>query len=173
MSPAARSLSAALALVAVAAVTAAVVTSGPRPSPRLPERLAVAPRSTPPAAPPTARDILGRGSALALTAQQRHELASLDRRWQGRARALTAAVDEAARELSAFMAEAAGARAVPLRDIRERAAVFSARSAELREERTRHAEAALALLTESQGHGLHELHPTTKGRGGTHEDQSN
>jgi hypothetical protein len=169
MTPAARSLSAGLALVAVAAGAALLTSGSPRPSPRLPEGSATAPRPAPPVAPPTAREILARASALALTAGQRRELEALDRRWQTREQALAAAAEDGQRELSAFMTEAGAGRSVPLRDIRERAAAFSERSAELREERARHAEAALGLLTTSQARQLLDMHTTPTRPGGTNE----
>ena len=103
----------------------------------------------PPVPPPTARDLLGRADALALTAEQRARLASLDRAWGEQAAALDRAVAAAHAEFERFT-RAASPRGTSVAEIQRRSAEYRELSAALRAARQRHAEAAQAVLSEVQ-----------------------
>jgi predicted acylesterase/phospholipase RssA len=119
------------------------------PAPRLERRLDPAARPpVPPAAPPSAREVLDRRAALALAPEQVMQLEALDRRWGEESRELTAAVARAQEEFTRFMGAQAGRASLP--EIQRQSASFRELSAELREQRRRHADAAAGLLTESQ-----------------------
>jgi hypothetical protein len=163
MSPGGRSLSTALALVAVAGL-ATVLTSGPvRESPRLPVASSAAARPRVQPAPRGAGDILAHAAALGLTPEQRARLETLDRQWRPRERDLLNAAADAQREMAAVTA---AGRAVDLREIQQRATGFSELSAELRAARTRHADDAARVLTETQARQLREVNTLTPPGGG-------
>jgi hypothetical protein len=86
---------------------------------------------------------------LALTAQQRARLASLDRAWGEQATALDQAVAAARAEFQRFTREASP-RGTSVAEIQRRSAQYRELSAALRAARQRHAEAAQAVLSEVQ-----------------------
>jgi hypothetical protein len=143
MSPHLRSLTATLALAAVATAYVLLQSRGERPAPRLPApALSTARPAALPAAPPTARVILDRAVVLDLEGHQLVHLEALDRVWRRETSGLGAAIHEAERELSAFMKEAQGSKGA---SIQKSTAVdgISQLSAELRARRQHHSEAAL------------------------------
>ncbi|HSB68468.1 MAG TPA: hypothetical protein VLT62_03925 [Candidatus Methylomirabilis sp.] len=150
MSLRARYLGMTLALVATG-LGAAVFQQWPRRDGlRPPARAEASP--TPASRPkplPTARDILDRGAALALTAEQAARLAALEERWKQESATVQTAAEEAGRGFSQFLKEQGSAR-TSLQEIQRRSADYRELSQELRELRRRHAEAAGAILTESQ-----------------------
>jgi hypothetical protein len=151
MNPHVRSLSAALALVIVAAAyfvfQARIERPGPpRPAPAL---SAARPTALPPARP-TARDILDQRVTLDLRGDQIVQLKALDRLWTREISGLTAMIHEAEREFSIFASAAQGTRRASLPEIQRRSAEWSQLSAELRERRQHHSDAALRVLAEWQ-----------------------
>ena len=154
MSPRRRYLSTTVALVAVVVAYALWQRPLDRPSPRLPAGSAAATRPATPPIPPTARGILDQATALGLTQAQIAGLRALDRTWTSEERALQRAVQDAERELVAFMKEAQGSGRASVQQIQQQSAEFSSLSATLRERRRRHSEAALHLLDGSQRHRL-------------------
>jgi len=160
MSPRLRYLSTTLALVAIGLGYALVHGWPARPAPRLVRPAAAARPSAP---PPTAREILDRGAALSLTADQKARLAALDERWRKESAGVHAATQEAQRELSRFLQEQGAAKA-SLQEIQRRSAEYREFSQELRELRQRHAEAVAQVLTGSQQRKLAVLTtPDTRG----------
>jgi hypothetical protein len=151
MSPHVRSLSAALALVIVAVAyfvfQARMERPGPpRPAPAL---SAARPAALPPA-PPTASEILDQRVTLDLRGDQIVRLKALDRLWTREISGLTAMIHEAEREFSVFASDAQGTRGASLPEIQRRSAEWSQLSAELRERRQHHSDAALRVLAEWQ-----------------------
>lgn len=161
MSPRLRYVSTTLALVAVGLGYAVIQGRAARPAPRIEARPVVARPLAPPL--PTAREILDRGTDLALTNDQRARLEALDQQWKKEPAGVQVAVQEAERELTQFMqAQASGKTS--LQEIQRRSADYRELSAELRELRQRHAEAAAHILTESQQRTLVLLtSPQTRG----------
>lgn len=154
MSPRVRYLSTTVALVA--AVLAYVLWQRPldRPTPRLPAGSAAAARPATPPMPPTARKILDQAMALGLTHDQIGRLQALDRAWTSEEGELQVAVEDAERELAAFMKEAQGSGRATVQQIQQRSTEFSSLNARLRERRRHHAEAALRLLDGPQRYRL-------------------
>jgi hypothetical protein len=110
-----------------------------------------------------AREILDRGAALSLAADQKARLAALDEQWKKESAGVQAAAQEAQREFSQFLQEQGTAKA-SLHEIQRRSADYRELSAELRGLRQRHAEAAAQILTESQQRELPLLtSPETRG----------
>jgi hypothetical protein len=156
-------------MLAVAAAYVAFQGGPPQPGPRL-ERPAPGVRvARQPGAPPprilTAREILDRRSELAVAPAQIARLETLDRQWKERNRDLDAALEAAQQEVSRYMqAQAAGRTS--LAELERRSADFRELSAELRERRRLHAEAAMEVLTEPQRrHVLPATSPETLGEG--------
>jgi hypothetical protein len=155
MNPHLRSLSATLALVAVATAYVLLQSRGERPAPRLPApALSAARPAALPAAPPTAREILDRAVMLDLGGHQLVRLEALDRLWRREIGGLEAAIHEAERELSGFMKEAQGSKGASIQAIQRRSMEFTQLSADLRERRRAHSEAALRVLADWQRHRL-------------------
>lgn len=98
--------------------------------------------------PSSARELLEWGRDLGLQPEQRAQLEALDVRWR-RESDLDAELQAAAREPSDFMKEARDRRGASLAELQRRSAGYRELSAALRERRLRHADEALALLTES------------------------
>ena len=113
-------------------------------------RTPVLTRPAMPAPPPTAREILDRGALLDLRAEQRTRLRALDARWAPESAAADARLRVATDEFARFMEDARGAGRANLADIQRRSAEISELSAEMREHRRRHADAAAAILTDWQ-----------------------
>ena len=135
-----------------------------RPAPPRPSR-PTAERPAPPVPLPTAPDLLERGDALGLTAEQRARLAALDRAWGEEAGGLDRAVAAARAEFERFTREASP-RGASVAEIQRQSAEYRELSAALREARRRHADAAQAVLTEAQRRSL-ARGPFTNVRGGT------
>ncbi len=151
MSARVRYLSTTLALVAVGVGYALIQARPWRPAPRLEARPAAVGRPVPPLpAPPTAREILDRETALFLTADQKARLVALDRKWKEESRGLEAALQAAEQEFSGFMKEAQVGGRTSLQEIQRRSAELSELSASLREQRRFHADAAAQMLTTQQ-----------------------
>ena len=160
MSPHVRSLSMALALVIVAAAYFGYQSRVERPGPPRPSSVLSAARPpTLPSAPPTARDILDRAWSLELRHDQFMRLQALDRVWKSESSGLEARILEAEREFSHFAAEAQGKKAANLRELQQRSGEFSRLSAELRERRLYHSDAALGELYQWQRERLIHLRP--------------
>lgn len=154
MSPRTRYLTTTLALVAVLLGYGAWQWRAERPGPPRPPRSAAPPPVRPPD-PPTARDILERGSALSLSAEQTARLEALDRSWREESRPLEAELQAATAEFSRFMSDAKGqGRRASLQELQRRTAEVSDLGAALRERRRRHAEAAARVLSDGQRAGL-------------------
>jgi hypothetical protein len=160
MNPHVRSLSATLAVVLVAVAyfvyQARIERPGPpRPAPVLSTER---PAALPPA-PPTARQILDQRVTLDLRGDQIVRLKALDRLWTHEVSGLEAMIHEAEGEFSGFVKDAQGAKRVSLQEIQQRSATFNQLSAELRERRQHHSEAALRVLAEWQRQRLAESRP--------------
>lgn len=154
-----------LALVAIG-LGYVLVQQWPRhPALRLPARAEASARpASPPAALPTAREILDRASELALTPEQRARLAGLDRRWRDEILGLEAAVRVAEQEFREFVRETQQAGKTSLQEIQRRSEDYRNLSAELRERSRLHAEAAARILTDSQQRTLAlRTSPDTRG----------
>ena len=167
MNPHLRSLTATLALVAVATAYVLLQSRSERPAPRLPApALSAARPAALPAAPHTAREILDRTVMLDLWGHQLVRLEALDRLWRREISGLEAAIHEAERELSGFMKEAQGSKgATSIQEIQRRSLEFTQLSADLRERRQAHSEAALRVLADWQRHRLARSRPSvTEGR---------
>jgi hypothetical protein len=122
-----------------------------RPGPNLPAQRAAAIQPVPQTpGMPTARQILDRGRALSLTEDQRARLAMLDRRWKEETAPLEAALGNAEQEFAGFMKEAQAGGRASLQEIQRQSVEFRELSAELRDRRRHHAEAAAQVLTETQ-----------------------
>ncbi len=150
MNPAVRALSTSVALALVATTYFVLQPRAERPPPPRPSPTLSAPRPPLPPAPPTARGILDRGVALDLWGDQRVRLKALDRLWRREISGLEAEIREAEREFSGFVNEAQGTRGVTAQEIQRRGTEFSQLSAELRERRQHHSEAALRVLADWQ-----------------------
>ena len=163
MSPRLRYLSTTLALVAVGLGYALIQAKPWRPAPRLDARPAEA--AHPPAPPlPRARQILDRGADLSLTADQKARLTALDEKWREDSASLETALKTAEQDFSQYVKEVQAEGKTNLQEIQRRSADFRALSAELREVRQRHGEAAAHILTESQQQTLTLLtSPQTRG----------
>ena len=159
MSPAVRSLSTSVALALVATTYFVLQPRPERPASPRPAAAVSAPRPPLPPAPPTAREILDRGVTLDLWGDQRLRLEALDRLWRREISGLEAEIREAEREFSGFANEAQGARGVTAQEIQRRGAEFSQLSAELRERRQHHSEAALRVLADWQRTRLAQSRP--------------
>jgi hypothetical protein len=135
------------------------------PGPRL-ERPAVRGAPAPPARMPTAREILTRRTEFAITSSQAARLEALDRDWNEKTLGLDAALDTARQEMSRYM-DSSGARGASLAELTRRSAEFRELSAELRERRRLHAEAAAEVLAESQRRQVSPatITNTTRGEG--------
>ena len=107
-------------------------------------------RPATPTLPPTARDILEGGALLDLKAEQRARLRALDARWAAESAAADTQLRATTDEFARFMEAARGAGRTNLADIQRRSAEISELSADMREERRRHADAAAAILTDWQ-----------------------
>ena len=142
--------------IAVAYIIAQGV--GPRPTTRL-ERPAQTegPRALP-SPPPAARDILARRGELTLSGTQVARLEALDREWQRASTALGTTIEAARADFSRFMEERT-ARSAGVQEIQRQSEEFRELSAELRQRRLDHAQAAAALLTETQRDTLAVVRP--------------
>ena len=136
-----------------------------RPAPPRPTGVAASPRILPPPALPAAREILGRGLALSLTADQKRRLETLAGEWASESARLETELRAATAEFSSFMSEAQARRGASLGEIQRRSADFSKISAHLREQRRLHGQAAAGLLTDRQRQRL--AHPVPDTPGGT------
>lgn len=144
-----RFLATSLALLAVGLGYALVQGKAARPAPPRPTGVVAAPRIPPPAAP-AARQILGRGMALSLTADQKRRLEILAGEWASESARLEAELQAATAEFSRFMGEAQGSRGTSVQEIQRRSADVSELSALLRERRRLHGEGAAGLLADWQ-----------------------
>lgn len=161
----ARSLAATLAVVLVAVAyfvwEARIERPGPpRPTPAL---SAARPPDLPPA-PPTAHEILDQSVTLDLRGDQVVRLKALDRLWTREISGLQPMIHEAEREFSGFVKDAQGTKRASLQEIQRRSATFSQLSAELRERRQHHSEAALRVLAEWQRQRLVQSRPSVTER---------
>jgi hypothetical protein len=149
MSERMRYLAATLALTTIALGYFLVQRTPARPAPHLEPRPAVARLVAPPPLP-TARVLLDRADDLALTQGQQARLQVLDRQWMAEFAGLQASVRQEQAVFSEFMQEAQAAGKTSVQEIQRRSADLRETSETLRERRQRHAEVALAVLTESQ-----------------------
>lgn len=174
MNPPVRYLTTTVALVTVALAYVLLQSRVERPAPRLPAPALSAARPAPlPPAPYTAREIVDRAGVLDLGGDQLVRLEALDRLWRSEVSGLEAAIQEAERELSGFMKEAQGGRGASVQEIQRRAASFSQLSAELRERRQHHSEAALYVLADWQRQRLAQSRPPGVIEGRTNETRRN
>jgi hypothetical protein len=97
--------------------------------------------------------------ALDLRGDQRARLETLDRLWRREISGLEAEIREAEHEFSDFAREMQGRRGVTAQEIQRRGTEFSQLSAELRERRRRHSEAALRVLADWQRTRLAQARP--------------
>ena len=166
MNPQVRSLAATLAVVLVAAAYFVFQARMERPGPPRPAPALSAPRPAAlPSAPPTAREILDQAGTLDLRGEQIVRLNALDRLWTSELSGLQARVDAAEREFSVFASESRGAKRAGLAEIQRRSAEFGQLSAELRERRQHHSDAALGVLAEWQRQRLAQSRrPVIEGR---------
>ena len=162
----ARYLATTLALLAVA-VGYGVSQRWTEPPPPRPVRgPAAAARPALPPAPPAAREILDRAAGRALTPEQAARLEALDRQWIEEAAGLLSALEAARSEFSRFVAETQATRGTGVGEIQRRSAEYRELSADFRERRRLHGEAALGLLTDSQRRSLAPAtSPDTRGGG--------
>ena len=107
-------------------------------------------RPAPAALPPAARDILNGGVLLDLTWAQETRLRALDATWARESATIQAQIDAALAGFSRFMDEARARGRTSLPEIHRRSAEISELSAELRQCRQIHAEAAAAILVDWQ-----------------------
>jgi hypothetical protein len=163
MKPAVRYVSTSVALALVATTYFVLQPRPDRPGPPRPSAALSAPRPPLPPAPPTAREILGRSVTLDLRDDQRVRLEALERLWHREISGLEAEIGEAEREFSGFVKEAQGVRGMTAREIQRRGAELSQLSAELRERRQRHSEAALRVLADWQRTRLAQSRPIVVG----------
>lgn len=151
MTPSLRYLSTTGALLAVGLGYALLQGRPDRPVPRPAAQSMAVARSAPLSpALPRAREILDRGAALSLTADQAARLEVLEGEWKEETAELEAAVDTAAQEFSRFMKDAQAAGGASGQEIQRRSAEYRELSAALRERRRLHGEAAARVLTEPQ-----------------------
>ncbi len=139
-----------LALLAVGLGYALTQGRSVRPAPPRLTPAAAAPSVQPPRVPPSAREILERGAALSLTAEQTRRLEALAREWSSESAGLDASLQAATADFSRFMSEAQAGRGASLQEIQRRSADVSQLGALARERRRRHGEAAAGLLTDRQ-----------------------
>ena len=156
-----RYLTTSLVLLAVAFGYALTQTRGERPALPRPAGVAAAPRVPPPL--PSARDILDRGVALSLRAEQTRRLEALAREWSSETARLEAELQAATAEFSRFMSEAQERRGTSLQEIQHRSADVSDLGTHLREQRRLHGQAAAGLLTDRQRQRLAYPVPDTPG----------
>jgi len=150
MNPHVRALAAALALGIVAVAYFGYQSRMDRPGPSRPApSLSAARAAALPPAPPIAAEILDQSMTLGLRGDQVVRLKALDRLWRGEISGLTAMIHGAARDFSIFASKAQGTKA-SLPEIQQRSAEFRQLSAELRERRQQHSNAALSVLDEWQ-----------------------
>ena len=151
MNPHTRSLAAVLAPLIVAAAYFVYQGRLERPAPPRPASSlsAARPAGLPPASP-TAREMLDRRVTLDLRWDQIARLEALDHLWAREVSGLQAMIQDAEREFSIFATEAQGKTGASLPEIQRRSAVFSRLSAELRDRRQHHTDAALGVLSEWQ-----------------------
>lgn len=160
MNPHARSLAATLAVVLVAVAYFVYQTRIERPGPPRPAPALSAARPPGlPAPPPTAHEILDQSVTLDLRGDQVVRLKALDRLWTREISGLQPMIHEAEREFSGFVNDAKGTKRASLQEIQQRSATLSRLSAELRERRQHHAEAALGVLAEWQRQRLAQSRP--------------
>jgi hypothetical protein len=159
MTLAVRYLSTSVALALAATTYFVLQPRAERPAPPRPSPALSAPRPPLPPAPPTAREILDRGVALDLWGDQRVRLEALDRLWRREIGGLEAEIREAEREFAGFVTEAQGTRGATPQEVQRRGAEFSQLSAELRERRQHHSEAALRVLADWQRTRLAQSRP--------------
>jgi hypothetical protein len=86
-------------------------------------------------------------------------LKALDRSWRSESSALTAMIHDAERDFSIFASKAQGTRKASLPEIQQQSADFRQLSAELRERRQHHSDAALRVLDEWQRQRLAPSRP--------------
>lgn len=146
-----RSLSATLAIAAVAVAYVLAQGAAPRPAPRI-ERTASWPMVPP--RMPSAREILDRRADLALTGDQAARLEELDREWAKGSAALETAIAAAQADFSRFMEGRGATQGASVQEIQRQSEAFREPSAELRRRRQGHTDAALGLLTEIQRRAL-------------------
>jgi hypothetical protein len=150
VSPRRRYLVTTVALLAVLLGYGAFQWRSERPAPPRPSRTA-ATRPAPLAMPPSAREVLARGAALSLTADQRARLEALASDWAKEGASLEAEVEAALAEFSRFMHQARErGKGASLQEVQQRMAEVSEPSARLRELRRLHAEAVARVLTDAQ-----------------------
>ncbi len=144
-----RYFAATLALTAIVTGYVLVQREPARPELRLTQRPAeTVPALSPPL--PTARMLLDRTDALALTRDQRASLQALDQQWQTESSGLETAIRQEQEVFSRFMREAQADGKVRFQEILSRSADVRELGKTLRERRQQHAETVLELLTESQ-----------------------
>jgi hypothetical protein len=119
-------------------------------SPRLETRPVSTGRLSPPRALPTARAILDTSATFALTKAQQMSLETLDQRWRSEVDELETTVRQEQEAFSRFMQEAQAHGKTNVSEIQSRSANLRELSATLREQRQRHAEAAVGVLTKAQ-----------------------
>ena len=166
MNPAVRALSTSVALALAATTYFVLQPRAESPGPPRPSSALSAPRPMPPLAPLSAREILDRGVALDLGGEQRRRLEALDRLWRREISGLQAEIRETEREFAGFAEGTRGGRGVTAREIQRRATEFSQLSAEVRQRREHHSEAALAVLAGWQRARLTQSRPVVIGEGG-------
>jgi hypothetical protein len=86
-------------------------------------------------------------------------LQALDRVWKSESSGLEPRMQAAEREVSDFAAEAQGKKGANLRELQQRSGEFSRLSAELRERRLQHSDAALGVLYPWQRQRLDNVRP--------------
>ncbi len=161
-----RYLATTLALLAVAVGYAVSQRWTGPPPPRPARGPAAAARPALPPAPPTAREILDRAAGLALTPEQAARLEALDRQWTEETADLRGALEAARAEFSRFVAETRATRGPGVEEIQRRSAAYRELSADFRERRRLHGDAALGLLTDSQRRSFAPAtSPDTRGGG--------
>ena len=151
MNPHARSLAAAVGLTIIA--VAYFVHQGRIERPGPPRPAPVLSAARPPTllpAPPMAADLLDQRVALDLRGEQIVRLKALDRLWRREVSGLTAMIHEAERDWTVFVIDAQGGKRASLPEIQRGSAEFGLLSAELRERRQQHSEAALRVLDDWQ-----------------------
>jgi hypothetical protein len=141
-----RALAAALALGIVAVAYFVYQGRMDRPGPPRPaSSLSAARPAALPSAPPTAAEILDQSMTLDLRRDQVVRLKALDRSSRSEISRLTAMIHDTERDFSIFASKAQGTKA-SLPEIQQRSAEFRQLSAELRERRQQHSDAALNVL---------------------------
>ena len=149
MSERLRYLATSLILLAIAFGYALTQGLAERPAPPRPTG-ATASLRVPPPPLLSARELLNRRAALALSDEQTKRLETLARGWSSESVRLEAELQTVTAEFSRFMSEAQRNRGTSLQEIQTRSAHISELSSILREQRRLHGEAAAGLLTELQ-----------------------